>query len=77
MPTSYLGLARTDNGMKQSSWPEIQMINQKNYYTSVPLIVKAQSYGSKNGSMCFRLHIWVLRAILSTRFPPAIASFIC
>jgi hypothetical protein len=22
--------------MKQSSWPEIQMINQKNYYTSVP-----------------------------------------
>ncbi|POS86960.1 hypothetical protein EPUL_002408 [Erysiphe pulchra] len=27
------GLQRTDNGMKQSSWPEIQMINQKNYYT--------------------------------------------
>ncbi|CAD6499316.1 BgTH12-03436 [Blumeria graminis f. sp. triticale] len=28
-----IGLQRTDNGMKQSSWPEIQMINQKNYYT--------------------------------------------
>ncbi|KAG9239745.1 hypothetical protein BJ875DRAFT_365064 [Amylocarpus encephaloides] len=27
------GLARTDNGMKQSSWPEAVMINQKNYYT--------------------------------------------
>ncbi|RKF81747.1 putative actin-related protein 8 [Golovinomyces cichoracearum] len=27
------GLQRTDNGMKLSSWPEIQMINQKNYYT--------------------------------------------
>lgn len=32
-----LGLERTDNGMKQSSWPEVQMINQKNYYTFVPL----------------------------------------
>ncbi|KAK2628362.1 hypothetical protein QTJ16_003008 [Diplocarpon rosae] len=27
------GLERTDNGMKQSSWPEVPMINQKNYYT--------------------------------------------
>lgn len=27
------GLERTDNGMKQSSWSEISMINQKNYYT--------------------------------------------
>ncbi|KAI1006562.1 hypothetical protein K3495_g1662 [Podosphaera aphanis] len=27
------GLQRTDNGMKLTSWPEIQMINQKNYYT--------------------------------------------
>ena len=31
------GLERTDNGMKQTSWPEVQMINQKNYYTSVIL----------------------------------------
>jgi hypothetical protein len=30
-----IGLARTDNGMKQTSWPEVQMINQKNYYTYV------------------------------------------
>jgi hypothetical protein len=29
------GLERTDNGMKQTSWPEVSMINQKNYYTSV------------------------------------------
>lgn len=27
------GLERTDNGMKQTSWPEVGMINQKNYYT--------------------------------------------
>ncbi|KAL3419418.1 chromatin remodeling complex subunit [Phlyctema vagabunda] len=27
------GLERTDNGMKQTSWPETPMINQKNYYT--------------------------------------------
>jgi hypothetical protein len=29
------GLERTDNGMKQTSWPEVGMINQKNYYTFV------------------------------------------
>jgi actin-related protein 8 len=29
------GLARTDNGFKQTSWPETPMINQKNYYTYV------------------------------------------
>lgn len=27
------GLERTDNGMKQSSWPDVMPINQKNYYT--------------------------------------------
>ncbi|TVY36203.1 putative actin-related protein, partial [Lachnellula subtilissima] len=27
------GLERTDNGMKQSSWPDVPMVNQKNYYT--------------------------------------------
>ncbi|XMA08552.1 hypothetical protein WAI453_001343 [Rhynchosporium graminicola] len=27
------GLERTDNNMRQSTWPEIAMINQKNYYT--------------------------------------------
>ncbi|EFX00117.1 chromatin remodeling complex subunit [Grosmannia clavigera kw1407] len=27
------GLERTDNGMKQTSWPEVTPINQKNYYT--------------------------------------------
>ncbi|PQE10420.1 hypothetical protein CJF32_00000935 [Rutstroemia sp. NJR-2017a WRK4] len=27
------GLERTDNGLKQSSWPEVTPINQKNYYT--------------------------------------------
>ncbi|KKA28065.1 hypothetical protein TD95_003653, partial [Thielaviopsis punctulata] len=26
-------LERTDNGMKQTSWPEVAPINQKNYYT--------------------------------------------
>lgn len=31
------GLERTDNGMKQSSWPDVPMINQKNYYTYVTL----------------------------------------
>jgi actin-related protein 8 len=35
--TAFLlpGLERTDNGMKQTSWPEVGMINQKNYYTFV------------------------------------------
>ncbi|KAH8587680.1 hypothetical protein B0O99DRAFT_665292 [Bisporella sp. PMI_857] len=28
------GLERTDNGMKQSSWPEPTITNQKNYYTT-------------------------------------------
>ncbi|KAH8673855.1 hypothetical protein BX600DRAFT_378509 [Xylariales sp. PMI_506] len=27
------GLERTDNGMKQTSWPDVAAINQKNYYT--------------------------------------------
>lgn len=27
------GLERTDNGMKQTSWPDVVAINQKNYYT--------------------------------------------
>ncbi|KAL2181714.1 ARP8-like protein [Thermothelomyces heterothallicus CBS 202.75] len=27
------GLERTDNGMRQTSWPEVAPINQKNYYT--------------------------------------------
>lgn len=31
-----LGLERTDNGMKQTSWPDVVPINQKNYYTYVP-----------------------------------------
>ena len=29
------GLERTDNGMKQSTWPDVSPINQKNYYTLV------------------------------------------
>jgi len=32
------GLERTDNGMKQSSWPDVPMVNQKNYYTYVSLL---------------------------------------
>ena len=31
------GLQRQDNGMKQTSWPDIPMINQKNYYTYVSI----------------------------------------
>ncbi|KAK8020633.1 Actin-related protein- ARP8 class [Apiospora arundinis] len=27
------GLERTDNGMKQTNWPDVPAINQKNYYT--------------------------------------------
>ncbi|KAI4599658.1 actin-like protein arp8 [Pestalotiopsis sp. 9143b] len=27
------GLERTDNGMKQTNWPDVSAINQKNYYT--------------------------------------------
>ena len=31
------GLERTDNNMDLTSWPQVNMINQKNYYTLVPL----------------------------------------
>ena len=27
------GLERTDNNMELTSWPQVTMINQKNYYT--------------------------------------------
>lgn len=27
------GLQRTDNNMELTSWPQVPMINQKNYYT--------------------------------------------
>jgi actin-related protein 8 len=27
------GLEKTDNEMDLTSWPQVQMINQKNYYT--------------------------------------------
>ncbi|RYC58083.1 hypothetical protein CHU98_g8123 [Xylaria longipes] len=29
----FSGLERTDNGMKQTNWPDVTPINQKNYYT--------------------------------------------
>lgn len=32
-PWCYIGLERTDNGMKQTNWPDVSAINQKNYYT--------------------------------------------
>lgn len=32
---SVLGLQRTDNNMEFTTWPQVNMINQKNYYTSV------------------------------------------
>jgi len=32
---SLVGLERTDNNLKSHTWPLIQMINQKNYYTFV------------------------------------------
>ncbi|ETS76125.1 hypothetical protein PFICI_11512 [Pestalotiopsis fici W106-1] len=32
-PWCCLGLERTDNGMKQTNWPDVSAINQKNYYT--------------------------------------------
>ena len=30
---SSIGLERTDNGMRQTNWPDVTPINQKNYYT--------------------------------------------
>lgn len=30
-----IGLQRTDNGMDFTTWPQVNMINQKNYYTYV------------------------------------------
>jgi actin-related protein 8 len=31
--TQTTGLARTDNNLDLTTWPQVQMINQKNYYT--------------------------------------------
>ena len=36
--TIISGLERTDNNMDLSSWPQVQAINQKNYYTYVRLL---------------------------------------
>jgi actin-related protein 8 len=33
MLTAMLGLERTDNNMDLTTWPQVSMINQKNYYT--------------------------------------------
>jgi len=30
---SLAGLQRTDNNMEFTTWPQVNMINQKNYYT--------------------------------------------
>ena len=30
---SRIGLQRTDNNMEFTTWPQVAMINQKNYYT--------------------------------------------
>lgn len=38
MADGLLGLERTDNNLELSTWPQVNMINQKNYYTSVPSI---------------------------------------
>lgn len=38
------GLERTDNGLKQTSWPEAFPINQKNYYTYVFYFFAPSSY---------------------------------
>lgn len=29
----FPGLERTDNDLENTSWPQVAMINQKNYYT--------------------------------------------
>lgn len=40
-----LGLERTDNGMKLTSWPDVTPINQKNYYTCVVIDATRMSPG--------------------------------
>jgi len=30
---SFPGLERTDNNLDLTTWPQVNMINQKNYYT--------------------------------------------
>ncbi len=37
LTTLYAGLQRTDNNMEFTTWPQVPMINQKNYYTYVHL----------------------------------------
>lgn len=35
MLSGLIGLQRTDNNMDFTTWPQVNMINQKNYYTYV------------------------------------------
>jgi hypothetical protein len=43
---SLAGLARTDNNMEFSTWPQVNMINQKNYYTYVATSLSHLAPGS-------------------------------
>lgn len=43
----WIGLERTDNGMKLSSWPDVAAINQKNYYTYGQCLAKMRALTSK------------------------------
>jgi hypothetical protein len=47
--TIILGLERTDNNMELTSWPQVTMINQKNYYTCVTFFLSRQSLTLTNG----------------------------
>ena len=51
-----LGLERTDNNMDLTTWPQINPINQKNYYTYV-MSSKARSPSSEKPSSWMVLYL--------------------
>ena len=64
MAESNPGLERTDNNMSTTIWPQVTMINQKNYYTYV--IVDPYCLCCKD-----------LRCIMCHLFPMVFRAFVC
>lgn len=75
-----VGLERTDNNMELTTWPQVNMINQKNYYTSVTpsfcgvgylfLVAYMRSFPFKS-MRCFVLSTKPLNRLFFQRIPEA------
>lgn len=60
------GLQRTDNNMEFTSWPQVNMINQKNYYTYVQChlfcILRAFPFITLPPILCYLQMEWRINA---------------